>query len=118
MIEPTTLHALTWTTIGFMFGRSFGKRLDQTIKKTEWFKQRSELVKRLIGNALDFMHHFWMGMLLMLYSAQFASAIAALGIQTVPDTYYWFGVGLFLDDLPDLPERLKKYFNYLGGSIQ
>ena len=101
---PTTLLTITWTIIGFMFGRAFGKRLDQTIKKTEWFKGLGLMGKKLVGASLDFLHHFWIGLLLMVYSNQL--------IYTVE--IYWFGYGLFLDDAPDIPPRFAKLFSYLA----
>jgi len=94
----------TWLCIGFMFGRAFGKQFDQTVQRTEWFKKRSRFGKWLVKACLNFLHHFWIGLLLMSYA------------HTTPwpvETYY-FGLGLFLDDLPDVPSRLRRYFKYLG----
>jgi hypothetical protein len=42
---------------------------------------------------LDVTHHWWMGALLMMY--------------IVTPEIFWFGAGLFVDDLPDVPRRLK-----------
>ncbi len=52
---PITLLQVTWTIIGFMFGRALGKQLDQTVKKTDWFKGYGLMRQKLIGAALDFL---------------------------------------------------------------
>ncbi len=36
---PDTFLAAVWFGIGLTFGRGFGKNLDHTIQKTNWFKQ-------------------------------------------------------------------------------
>jgi len=33
---------------------------------------------------------------------------------SVPEAY-WFGYGLFIDDLPDIPKRFVEFFAYLNG---
>ena len=96
---PETLLQITWTIIGFMLARAF-KNLDHTIKETIQFEKLDPISQFLLGATLDFFHHFWIGLLMMVYS---------YGSQPV----YWFGYGLFLDDLPDLPTRFRKYFDYL-----
>ncbi len=35
---PDTFLAAVWFGIGLTFGRGFGKNLDQTIQKTNWYK--------------------------------------------------------------------------------
>jgi len=96
---PETLLQITWTLIGFMFARSF-KNIDHFIKESEWYAALDKLGQFLVGGILDFFHHFWMGLLIMIYYPQ-------------PQECYWFGYGLFLDDLPDIPARFRKYFDYL-----
>lgn len=93
---PETLLALVFAGIGIAFGRGFGKRLDQDIQNSEWFKHRSPITRNFLKRMLDVLHHWWMGGLLMVY---------------YPDTpeFYWFGWGLFVDDLPDIPPRLLKF---------
>ena len=109
---PTNLEQLTWFLIGFTLARAFGKQCDQTIKSTDWFKRRSKVAKWLIASLLDFLHHFWIGLLLMTYAQQIANAI---GIS--PDAVFWFGYGVLVDDLPDIPRRYRRWFAYLfkGG---
>ena len=103
---PETLLQITWTIIGFILARSF-KSVDHTIKESEWYKNLDEIGKFLVGGTLDFFHHFWIGMLLMVYYPH---------IEEV----YYFGYGLFIDDLPDVPSRFRKYFDYLfnGNDIE
>lgn len=96
---PETLFGMTWTIIGFMFGRSFGKQLDHTLMEDPFIKNLRPVWQWLMGAILNFFHHFWIGLLLMVY---------------FPDTWlYWVGFGLFIDDIPDVPKRFVKWFSYL-----
>jgi len=113
MLEPQTLLGATWLVVGFLFGKSFGKQLDQKIQNKEWFKNQSGTVQWFAKTLMDFLHHFWIGLLLMLYAPQIASLHSLMDYQAV----YWFGVGLFLDDLPDVPSRFRKYFDYLFPNL-
>jgi hypothetical protein len=92
---PDTLEAVTLLIIGFQLSRSFSKKLDQSIQSTPTFKAQSPVIKWFIKSLLDFTHHYWVGLLIMAYR---------------PD-FYWFGLGLFLDDLPDLPRRFRAMFS-------
>ena len=94
---PETLLQVTWFTLGLVFGRGFGKRLDQDIQASDWFKRRHEVWRNVIRRLLDITHHFWMGLLLVVYS----------GNQEL----VWFGWGLVIDDFPDIPARIQGYFN-------
>ena len=89
---PETFEAAVWFALGIQFGRSFGKQLDQGIQGEDWFKALPKWEREVIKRLLDFTHHWWMGALLMLYA---------------PPFWYWFGAGLFVDDLPDIPNRVK-----------
>lgn len=102
---PVTLLQITWAIIGFMFGRAFGKQLDHTIQETEWFKKQKLMAQWTVRAILDFMHHFWIGLLLMVYAS----------LSPYPSELYWFGYGLFIDDAPDIPSRFAKYFTYLSN---
>jgi len=93
---PSDLLSVTWFLIGFCFGRGFGKQMDQEIVKSDWFKRRGRLSQEIIKRLLDATHHFWIGLLLMLYAP-------------CPEVY-WFGLGLFMDDWPDIPRRFRKLF--------
>jgi hypothetical protein len=81
-----------------LFGRAFGKKLDYRIQQGEWFKRQGVVVQWIVQRTLDFLHHFWMGGFLMIY------------FPNIPEIY-WFGYGLFIDDLPDVPRRFKKLFS-------
>ena len=95
---PETLLQTTWVIIGFMFGRAFGKQLDQTIQETDWYKSLGLIWQKIVSSSLDFLHHFEIGLLLMVYFSH------------IPELYF-FGMGLFIDDLPDIPARFKKWFD-------
>ena len=97
---PETLLQITWTIMGFMFARAFGKQFDQTIQGTDWWATASEIEQFIMGGILNFFHHFWIGLLLMVYCS-------------ASQEFYWFGYGLFIDDLPDIPNRFRRYFDYL-----
>jgi len=99
---PETLLQVTWFLIGFFAGRA-GAKTDNTVKESEWFKKQNKTVQSAISGLLDFTHHFWMGLLLMTYA--------------IYPEMYWLGVGLFVDDMPDVPARFAKWFSYLGNKI-
>jgi hypothetical protein len=116
MIElpiPSTLLQITWLLIGFTFGRAFGKNLDQSFKASDFYKNQNLTVQWLISGLLDFLHHFWVGLLLMVYAGQ---VTALLPIEA--DALTFFGLGLFIDDLPDVPRRFQKYFKGLTEYLQ
>lgn len=92
---PDNLLAVVYTGIGLAFGRGFGKQLDQDIQNSEWYKKQNPITCNIVKRLLDTLHHWWIGGLLMIY---------------YPDTaLYWFGYGLFLDDLPDVPPRIISF---------
>jgi len=95
---PETLLQATWFLIGLFAGRG-GAKSDNIVKESDWYKKRGPITQKIINGLLDFTHHFWIGMLLMVYA--------------VNPEMYWFGMGLFIDDLPDIPPRFIKWFNYL-----
>jgi hypothetical protein len=91
---PVTFVEWLWFAMGVNFGRGFGKQLDQTIQSTDWFKRRGRFVQWFVRRVLDVTHHWWIGGLLMAYSGSVE--------------LFWFGAGLFVDDLPDIPRRAKE----------
>lgn len=93
---PPTLEAWLWLAIGFTFARAYGKRLDQDIQASEWFQNLPGLQSWLVKHSLDFLHHWWIGALIMVYSPW--------------EQLMFFGAGILLDDLPDIPRRMKRYF--------
>lgn len=108
---PTTLIHLTWACIGFMFARAFGKQIDQDIQNGDWFKSLPPAWQSIVKRLLDFLHHFYIGLLLMI--SYKIDEVFFWGVT--PVSLYWFGWGLFIDDIPDIPQRLLRYFEYLNG---
>ncbi len=104
-ILPPSFETALLFAMGIMFGRCFGKEIDQAIQKTVWFQDLNSASKWLVKRILDFTHHWWIGGLMMIFAPQIAAYFAnpALGLGI-----YWFGAGLFIDDLPDLPPRLQE----------
>ena len=88
---PETLLEYAWFAMGITFGRGFGKQLDQDIQSSKWFKKRGYWTQWLLKRVLDVTHHWEIGILMVLY------------IPTVE--VIWFGWGLVVDDLPDIPAR-------------
>jgi hypothetical protein len=86
---PTSLFEFTWALIGWLLADSFSKRLDEDIlnqidelKKTH---PKIAAFRWVIENILHFLHHTWIGLLLMLYLPR-ASEL------------FWLGYGLFIQD--------------------
>jgi len=93
------LVVVTWVAIGFLFGRSFGKQIDFKVTNSEWFMHLKPWQQYIVEGLFNFLHHWWAGLILYIYAP-------------IPEIR-WFGLGLFLDDWPDIPSRFKKYFKYL-----
>lgn len=98
---PPTLLAMCWFLIGINFGRSFGKQLDQDIQGSDWYKNLHPNARWILKRVLDFTHHWWIGLLLVVYSYRITWSWWILRAEEI----YWFGWGLFVDDLPDVPRR-------------
>ncbi len=116
MIElpvPSTLLQITWLLIGFTFARAFGKNLDQNVKSSKFYNVQSKVAQWVISGLLDWLHHFWVGLLLMVYAAQ-----VSIIIPVDADALFFFGLGMFIDDLPDVPRRFQKYFKGLQEYIE
>lgn len=110
---PETPLQITWTIIGFVFSRAFGKQLDRDIQNGEWFKGLSKPWQNFVKRLLDATHHFWMGMLLMVYAGKLSG-----WFSLDPQIFFWVGWGFFVDDWPDMPARFVKYFRYLEPAIR
>lgn len=102
---PTTNIQIFWTLLGANFGRSFGKKLDQGIQASEWFKSLDPLSKNFVKRVLDFTHHWWIGGLLWLY----ADAIAVGRLSGYVTEIMFFGYGLLIDDLRDIDNLKRRY---------
>jgi len=83
--------------MGISFGRGFGKKLDQGVQASEWFKKLPNPIQSIVKRLLDFTHHYWAGLLLVLYAP-------------IEELRY-FGLGVFVDDWPDIPRRYRALFN-------
>ena len=117
---PVNFSESTFLVMGIFFGRAFGKQLDQNIQNTDWFKKLPQFWQTILCSVLDFTHHWWVGALLMLmFQASPIYTIQLLSLPPLDFNVYWFGVGLFVDDLPDIPPRirdvLKGYKDWWSG---
>lgn len=99
---PASLLEWTWFLIGLTLGRAF-KGCDYQLQQTEWFKKQGKFTQWTIKRLLDFLHHFWIGLLLVVY-APYPELI-------------WLGWALFVDDLPDVPRRVGKIIKLEGWGL-
>lgn len=110
---PTCNLELFWLLLGLLFANSFGSRLDYEIQQTNWFKKLKGLPKFMVEASLNFLHHWWAGAGLWLYSEWFSN------LSGVPEyIIMFFGVGVFLDDVRDyehLIERYKDWYDKLNN---
>ena len=92
---PKTLFDFTFAVIGWQLGDAFSKHdnigLDDAIMKHGKFKG---IWKFIISRLLHFFHHYWIGLLLMVFCLP----------ANWPDpnwwqgALYWIGYGLFIED--------------------
>jgi hypothetical protein len=86
---PVTLFEICWSVIGFQLARAFGKRLDEDIlKQLEELKEKHPRLYKarwFIERLLHFIHHWWIGLLLILYTP-----------RTCP--LFWIGYGFAIED--------------------
>jgi len=109
-----TPEAAFWAALGFVSARAFGKRFDRTLKSTRWFRRRGWLLRGLLAGLLDACHHWELGLLLWFYAPPWS---LPTGFN---QPLQWLGLGLFVDDMPDVPTRFRRYFSYLslgGGAF-
>ena len=100
---PETLVQLVWLGLGIVFARGFGKQLDQDIQTSMWFSTLNEVQQNILKRLLDVMHHWWMGLLLVIYATNSFTLIGQA--VNVNAELVWFGWGMVVDDLPDIPFR-------------
>ena len=96
---PTNFLEITWLGIGLTFGRSFGN-IDHQIQQSQWFLDFDTQAQYIIKFLLNFLHHWWIGALLMIYFPE------------NPAVYY-FAFGVLIDDLPDIPPRVRKMIGWM-----
>jgi hypothetical protein len=86
---PTSLFEFTWAAIGLLAARSFSKRLDEEIlEEMEKMKEKHPRLykgRRFMERLLHFIHHWWIGLLLILYTP-----------RTCP--LFWIGYGFVIED--------------------
>ena len=88
---PENILQFAWLAMGITFGRGFGKDLDQSIQQTKEFLALNWWQQKAVKIILDVTHHWWIGMLMVLYLPM--------------EEAIWFGWGLILDDSVDIPAR-------------
>lgn len=108
---PETFEQAVWLGMGIIFGRSFGKKLDWDIQQGEWFKGLHPILQGTVKRMLDATHHWWLGALIMLY-------LPVVNIWGVMIPIYWWGLGLVLDDLPDIPPRIRKTMTFEEPEVE
>jgi len=106
---PKTFLELFWLALGIVFGRAFGKQLDHDIQQVEEFKKLPRWLRWIIKRLLDFTHHWWIGGIIMISY----DAVEIFYFGRLPVCPFWFGYGLFIDDIPDVPKRVRDMLNYL-----
>ena len=102
---PKTFFEVVWAGIGWSLASAFaninGKGLDETIQD-DLSSKLDKWLKDFFGCCLHFIHHWWIGGLIMIYFGVIPIAQSLLLPISIP-TYqsaevFWFGLGLFLED--------------------
>jgi len=89
--------------LGLLFGNAF-KDVDHQVQQTPWFKSLTPFQQWILQRILDAMHHFQYGLVLIVLAECFLQG-SLLYILV-----YAMGVGLVVDDLPDIPARYRDFF--------
>lgn len=98
IVDPIASRAAFFLFLGIAFAEGFGKKLDYDIQQGGWFEKRKKWEKNIIKRTLNVTHHWWIGWGLMII------AIELNGTLVPPDLWY-FGLGLLIDDIKDIPYR-------------
>lgn len=97
---PQTLFALTFAIIGWELGDAFSTKdsvgLDEAMKETGYWNKLKGLSKFIASRMLHFFHHYWLGMLLMVFCSPWATEYPVQ--NWIFGAFYWFGYGLFVED--------------------
>jgi len=109
-VTPASTEMLLWELLAFSSSLLFFKELDYDLQQTEWFKAYAEdtsvkgiFMYRLVKVLLDGLHHWWMGLGLILYAP-------IVHLQ-------WIGAGLLVADLPDFKRRLDDILRIIGENL-
>jgi len=105
--EPSDV-ATFWFVFTLFFTRGFCKGFDQFIQTTTWFENLSYEEAWIAKQALNLLHHWYIGWFIWVH----AEIIAAHPACPFKDwvVVYYIGFAILLDDLPDIPPRLRKIF--------
>ena len=104
--EPTQVAFFLFVFAGYI-ARVLFKGGDHFVQDTEWFKKQPEANQWIIKRLLDLFHHWYVGWAIMVYAPDIAK-IGWMPLSRVD--VYWVGFAILLDDLPDLPPRLRSAF--------
>ena len=97
---PTTIFQAAWFFTGLMLSLTISKKLDFEIMKMPEVLNLRRPWQILLGAILNFLHWFIVGLMIMAYSPETTGR-------------FWFGLGLTVADIPDIPPRFLKIFSYL-----
>jgi len=90
---PKSLFDFSWAIIGWQLGKAFGG-FDE-----EFLESVPSLYKRAVYRVLHFIHHYWIGLLLIIYCGSLIyDWKAVFGAQGALRAAYWLGYGLFVED--------------------
>jgi hypothetical protein len=98
---PSNLFEWTWTGIGVLFSAAFSRvnnqGLDEALQDTNCWKEKLGKIGKWLGSRLlHFIHHWWAGLLFVIYCGTTAFYE---GMPKIPfPELYWLGVGMFLED--------------------
>ena len=95
---PKTLFEWTFAVIGWQLGNAFSKQdsvgLDEALMASTFFGKCKGFAKFLVKRLLHFLHHYWIGLLLMVFClpVNWPNPLWWQG------ALYWLGYGMFVED--------------------
>ena len=95
---PKTLFEFTFAVIGWQLGNAFSKHdnigFDEALMAEGFWSKVGGFAKFLVKRTLHFLHHYWMGLLLMVFCVpvNWPNPLWWQG------ALYWLGYGLFIED--------------------
>ena len=103
---PPTVEAFAWFLFTLYFTRAFCKELDQSIQATDWFRELPSGYQWILKRLLDLLHHWYIGLFIMIYAERITQHIPLDSV-----TIFWIGFAVLIDDVPDMPPRLREIFS-------
>ena len=97
--------AFFWFLLAAYLARVLAKPLDHEIQTTDWFIKQHFIIQWLIKRLLDLFHHWYIGWAICVYP-EYLSAFVPFSAEEV----YWIGFAILLNDLPELPTRIREAF--------